>query len=240
MSERGDEQRARLRAARLMLIFGPELCGDRDPLAVLSEVAPLVDVIQVRAKSLEGQVEDPTPRPVGSPSTPAPARASYEWTRRVLELLEGIPNAPLVLVDDRVDVAAALAPMGCAGVHLGRHDFPTEAARRLLGPEALIGLSTHGVTQVVQAEESAADYLGFGPIFATRTKGYDQGLGADLAWVAKAGSPLPLFPIGGIDTRNIHALVEVGRAAVGSGILSQAEPQLAAKHLRTSLDEASG
>jgi len=214
----GAERRERLARARLMLIFTPELCPPAsDPLAVLARALPALDAIQVRVKDPE----------LGT----SPARATCDWTRRVLELVERERSDVLVLVNDRVDVAAALAREGIDGVHLGADDAPWELARRLLGADLLIGLSTHGCADVALADGFAVDYLGFGPIHATATKGYARGLGSDAAWVAARACSRPLFPIGGIDAVNAGELAEVGRAAVGRAILSSGDPLRVAREI---------
>ena len=208
--------RADISDARLLLIFTPELCA-ADPLEVLEACLPHVDLVQVRIKE------------AGLPSS---ARPLFEWTRRVLELAGEVP----VTVNDRVDVARALAAEGCAGVHLGQDDSPPRLARERLGADALIGLSTHGVRQAAAAQEEPVDYLGLGPVFATPTKGYERGIGPGVAWVAQAGSTLPLFPIGGIDVERAAQLAEVGRAAVCSAILAAADPGEAARSIRSQLE----
>jgi len=210
-----------------MLIFTPEVREDGEGFACLEALAEEVDIVQVRAKGLPGVASDPN-----SAASPAEARATYECARRALDVLAACESAPLLLVDDRVDVALALADEGCAGVHLGQHDFPPREARALLGEAALIGLSTHDVQQVVLASEEPVDYLGFGPIFPTTTKGYQRGLGPDAVWVANTGASLPLFPIGGIALSNIGGLHEVGRAAVGSALLTAEDPVARARQLR--------
>ena len=116
-------------------------------------------------------------------------------------------------------------------MHLGAEDLAPELARAQLGPGPLIGLSTHGIEDVVRAAERAVDYLGFGPIHATATKGYERGLGSELAWVASAGASVPLFPIGGIDATNVAGLAAVGRAAVGAALLDAADPAGEARRL---------
>jgi thiamine-phosphate pyrophosphorylase len=221
----GGERRARLARARLMLLFTPEACPS-DPLHVLARVLRHVDVVQVRVKDAELGI--------------APARATYEWARRVLALVQREESDALVLVNDRVDVAAALAGEGLAGVHLGADDAPSELARALLGPAALIGLSTHSAADVARAGELPLDYLGFGPIHPTATKGYVRGLGAEAAWIAARATALPLFPIGGIDLTNASELAEVGRAAVSSAILRAAEPEEAARALVELLSSEEG
>jgi thiamine-phosphate pyrophosphorylase len=223
-------RRARLDAARVMLLFTPELCSGRDPAEILAVLLPEVDAVQVRVKPVGG-----SPRPAGTPGPPAEARGSLDWTRRALRLRDELAPRALVLVDDRVDVALALAAEGCDGVHVGRGDLAARDARALLGPELLLGLSTHDVGQVLAAAEEPVDYLGFGPVFATATKGYAAGHGPELAWVASAGSALPLFPIGGIDLVSAPDLAEVGRAAVSAALLSAEDPVAAARALRAAL-----
>lgn len=213
-----DELRARLGRARLMLLFTPELAAG-DPLEVLGEALPFVDVVQVRVKA--------------SPDAVTPARELFDWTERVLDVVHERPALDvLVTVNDRVDVALALRDRGVAGVHLGADDCPPDVAREGLGPVPLIGLSTHDARQVVHAQELPVDYLGFGPIHATATKGYERGHGAEAAWAAHAASSLPVFPIGGIDATNAAELVPIGRAAVSSAILGAPDPAAAAAGLR--------
>jgi thiamine-phosphate diphosphorylase len=203
-----------------MLLFTPELCR-RDPLAVLEAALPHVDLVQVRIKA-EG---------LGI----APARATHEWTERVLALAAAHSRV-LVLVNDRVDVAGVLAARGVAGVHLGADDSPPELARALLGEESLIGLSTHGAAEVAAAEDRPVDYLGFGPVFASTTKRAARVLGSEAAWIAARASSRPLFPIGGIDLTNALELAPVGRAAVSAAILGAEDPGRAARELRALLE----
>jgi thiamine-phosphate diphosphorylase len=230
----GAALRDRLREARVYLLFSPSVCGGRDPLEVLEAVLTHVDLVQVRVKAVAGAL-DPARSARGS-REPGEARATFEWTAKVLELAALHPGLEVpVLVNDRADVARALLESGCAGVHLGQDDAPPQLARALLGPQPLIGLSTHSQTQVAQALEEPVDYLGFGPIHATRTKGYASGLGGEAAWIAAQSVALPVFPIGGIDLANASELEGVGRAAVSSAILGAADPARAARELRAAL-----
>jgi len=117
-----------------------------------------------------------------------------------------------LLINDRVDVALAC---GADGVHLGQSDLPLATARRLLGSRRWIGVSTHDVEQARAAAAGGADYLGFGPIFATSTKrtGYrPRGL-AGLRRV-RAAVTLPLVAIGGIDFDNAADVIAAGADAV--------------------------
>lgn len=220
-----EKLREQLATARLYLIFVPGLCGERSE-EVLSELLPLVDVVQVR------------PKPLARVDAVTEARPALEWSKKVLDLCAGLgEDAPLVIVNDRVDVALALRESGIAGVHLGQDDMPPGEARGVLGEELLIGLSTHDAAQVVQAGEEPVDYLGFGPAFPTATKGYEEGQGPERVWVADAAAGVPLFAIGGIDLTNASDLAPVRRVAVGSALLSSDAPARDARQLRVLLEE---
>lgn len=230
------DRRQRLAQSKLLLVFTPEAVRG-EPLDVLDAVIDRVDAIQVRPKTVGDRAAGAAP---GASVTSA--RDAHDWTVRVLDLLERLPSAdrPLVFVNDRVDVAHALAERGVDGVHLGDEDMPAAAARETLGPDALIGLSTHTTTDVAAAWDEPIDLVGFGPVFATATKGYGEGartgaprvVGPERAWVAAETSPVPLFPIGGIDLSNADDLSRVGRAAVAGAILAADDPAAAATALR--------
>ncbi len=208
-----------------MLLFTPDLARG-DAFEALARCLAWVDVVQVR------------PKPLGSGARVSEARLAVETCRRVLDVIARNPAPrPLVLVNDRVDVACALASEGLDGVHLGDEDCPPQEARDVLGPDALIGISTHDLVAVGRAEELAVDYVGFGPIHATDTKGYEHGLGSERAWVASQATSLPLFPIGGITPQNVGELSALGRAAVGKAILGADDPAAAARSLREMLVE---
>jgi thiamine-phosphate pyrophosphorylase len=118
-----------------------------------------------------------------------------------------------LVVNDRVDVALAV---GADGVHLGQRDLPIEAARAIAGYRLAIGVSTHDVDQVALAIARGADYLGFGPIFATRTKRDPdpvQGIAGLRAAVAAARGT-PIVAIGGITPRDARAAYAAGAAAI--------------------------
>lgn len=213
----------RIEDSRLMLLFVPGLCPPRDPLEMLEAALPWVDIVQVRPK-LPGSVD------------PCAARDTYDWGIRVLDVVAARADLDVaVIVDDRVDVAIALRSRGCAGVHLGQSDCPASIARERLGPASWIGWSTHGPVQVGEAEDLPVDYLGFGPVHATPTKGYGKGLGSEAVWVASMATDRPLFPIGGIDATNIGELTRIGRAAVGAAILTAEDPARSARELRSLL-----
>ena len=126
-----------------------------------------------------------------------------------------------LIINDRVDNALALqAP----GVHLGQDDLPPEAARKLLGNNAVIGVSTHNVAQAIAAAALPVDYIAIGPIFQTGTKtNPDPVVGLDgLREVRKAAGDTPLVAIGGITEANVRAVIEAGADSVAliSALLS--------------------
>lgn len=126
-----------------------------------------------------------------------------------------------VIINDRVDVALAA---GAHGVHLGQDDMPPDAARRLLGPDAVIGYSTHNIEQAITATKLPIDYLAVGPIFATTTKSDTAPvLGLDgLRAVRQAIGAFPLVAIGGITLENARDVIAAGAdsVAVISALLS--------------------
>ena len=128
-------------------------------------------------------------------------------------------KVPLI-INDRLDIAMAV---GAAGVHLGQDDLPCAAARKLLGEDYIIGVSTHNPAEAKAALQSGADYLGCGAVFGTATKADVQKLGTDgLAAICKAKG-LPVVGIGGVTADNYREVRAAGAdgAAIVSGILAQ-------------------
>jgi thiamine-phosphate pyrophosphorylase len=116
------------------------------------------------------------------------------------------------IVNDRADIARAC---GADGVHLGQEDLPVAAARTVLGPRALIGFSTHSETQLADARAAGADYLAFGPIFATSSKrAPNPVLGCERLRTARDLTTTPLVAIGGITAATAPAVLAAGADAV--------------------------
>lgn len=123
------------------------------------------------------------------------------------------------IVNDRCDLALALE---ADGVHLGQADLPLLLARKVVGQKMLIGVSTHNSEQVRLATEEGADYLGFGPIFSTRTKAnHEPVVGIEGLAGVRELTPLPIIAIGGIVPGSVPALQTAGAngVAVASAIL---------------------
>jgi thiamine-phosphate pyrophosphorylase len=147
-------------------------------------------------------------------------------------------HGALFIVNDRIDLALAVE---ADGVHLGQGDLPPAIARRLLGPERLIGRSTHCLSQLQQAVADGCDYVGVGPVHATPTKPGREPVGLDYVHQAAAASPIPFFAIGGIDAGNLGAVRTAGatRVAVVRAITEAADPRRAAADLLAALQTGS-
>ena len=148
-----------------------------------------------------------------------PALKFYEEAKAAADF--ALRSGIRLIINDRVDVALAV---GASGVHLGQDDLPPEAARKLLGPDAIIGYSTHNVAQAINAATLPIDYLAIGPIFSTTTKTDTAPvLGLDgLRAVRQSVRELPLVAIGGITATNARSVIEAGAdsVAVISALLS--------------------
>jgi thiamine-phosphate pyrophosphorylase len=119
----------------------------------------------------------------------------------------------IVIVNDRADLALMSA---AAGVHVGQDDLPAAAARRLLGRDAVIGLSTHTVAQIERAVREPVSYVAVGPVFGTRSKdtGYTA-VGLELvATAARLVGGTPVVAIGGITLENARSVIDAGAAGV--------------------------
>ena len=148
--------------------------------------------------------------------------------RQVLELRTIAADSKILFfVNDRCDLALAVE---ADGVHLGQSDLPIELARKVVGKQGLIGISTHTPEQVVEATAQGADYLGFGPVFPTSTKkDHEAVVGIQGMKRVRSLTDLPVFCIGGITTKSVPEIIEAGAngVAVASGILGATNPKQA-------------
>jgi len=148
-------------------------------------------------------------------------------------------HGALFAVNDRADIARAA---GADVLHLGQGDLPLGAARDIVGPATLLGLSTHDSAQVAAAAASAADYFCVGPCWPTPTKPGRAAPGLQLVRAAAAlASDKPWFAIGGIDERRLPDVLEAGarRIVVVRAITAAEDPRAAARQLRSALAAAS-
>jgi thiamine-phosphate diphosphorylase len=133
------------------------------------------------------------------------------------------PFDAAVIVNDRADIAVMA---GAAGVHVGQQDLPVPIVRALLGPDRMVGVSTHTPAQIEEALAGSADYLAVGPVFTTATKdtGYTP-RGLDMVRQA-SGRGKPIVAIGGVTAGNAADVLAAGAASVAiiSDLLSAADP----------------
>jgi thiamine-phosphate pyrophosphorylase len=147
-----------------------------------------------------------------------PSGALLELADALVEL--ATDYEAIVIVNDRVDVARL---SGAGGVHVGQEDLPPSTAREQLGPDAVVGFSTHTVTQIEAALREPVSYIAVGPVFGTSTKetGYTA-VGLDLvSTAARMVGPIPVVAIGGVTLDNARSAIDAGAtsAAVISDLL---------------------
>ncbi|MCX7700555.1 MAG: thiamine phosphate synthase [Gemmataceae bacterium] len=210
----GFRARQRLATARLYLLVTASACQAEIDFVIREAVAGGVQVIQLREKNLTD-------------------RELLERARKVRQLTEEL--GVLFIINDRADVARLVR---ADGVHLGQDDLPVAEARRIVGPEAFIGVSTHDLTQLRAAILEGADYVGIGPVFPSRTKQFDELAGLEFVRQATAESSLPMFALGGITVENLPQVLDAGadRIAVSAAIAAAEEPRQVAEAFRRLLD----
>lgn len=155
-------------------------------------------------------------------------RSIYETAMRLARLLH--ESGGIFIVNDHADIALAV---DADGVHLGQEDLPIEHARKLIGRDRIIGISTHSLEQAVEAEALGADYIGFGPIFHTSTKDAGPVQGIEMLSEIKRSVSVPVVAIGGIGPGNVHGVIRAGAdcVAVISAILSADDQKEAAARM---------
>jgi thiamine-phosphate pyrophosphorylase len=212
----GSERRARLAAARLYLVCDAKPGGRDLPEVVRAAVAGGVEVVQLRDKQLADE------------ELTAVANAARALCARL---------GALLVVNDRPLVARE---SGADGVHVGQQDMPVAEVRELVGPDMLIGLSTHAESEIDAAAASApdgtplVDYIGVGPVHETPTKAGRPAVGVELVRYAAAHASVPFFAIGGLSAANIGDAVAAGagRVVVLRAIADAEDPERAARELR--------
>ncbi len=160
-----------------------------------------VDVLQLRAKKLAPQ--------------------EIERLAKLMLPITRSHGVPLV-INDHLDIAAAI---GSEGVHVGQDDDAVAKARAVVGPACFVGKSTHSLAQAIAAQAEGADYIGFGPLYATGTKPYYVPVGlSDVAEVHRRVT-LPVFCIGGVNAARLEEIIAAGarRVVVVSAFLLAAD-----------------
>ena len=204
------DRRDRLQTARVYLVCDQQSDGFLD--AVLGAG---VDILQLRMK-------DAADRDI--------VAAGRRFARAAAN------HDALFILNDRPDLVVAT---GADGVHLGQDDQPVAGARGVIGPERLVGVSTHTPEQVDATARVPVDYIGVGPVHATPTKPGRPAVGLDLVRYAAEHAPVPFFAIGGISPGNAAAVRDAGaeRIAVVRAITEASDPAGAARALRELVTE---
>lgn len=139
-------------------------------------------------------------------------RVMYENAKRLREITAKV--GATLIINDQIDLALAV---GADGVHLGQGDLPIGTARKILGSEAIVGISTHTLEEAVIAEQQGANYIGFGPLFKTNTK-HDTRSPTGIAAITQISQrvKIPLFAIGGIEKTHLPAIFSAGANGVAA------------------------
>jgi len=209
----GPLRRERLRTARLYFVC-EALPGGREPEALLrAALDGGVDIVQLREKEL--------------------GREEIERSARTFRRLCDTYSALFIVNDD----PWLARTCGADGVHIGQDDAGASEAREVLGPEAIVGLSTHSEQQLAASAAEPIDYVSVGPIWETPTKAGRPGVGLGLVEHAAAQAPHPFFAIGGIEPANAAEVVAAGARRLGAvrAIRDAADPAAEAEALRRAL-----
>ena len=200
---------------RLYAITGEPYHPGRDLIGVMeAAIRGGADIVQLRDK------ESPPSRLLDK------ARALRELTRRY-----GVP----FIVNDHPELALAAE---ADGVHLGQEDMPIAAARRMLGEDKIIGVSTHNIAQAREAVRQGADYIGVGPVYPTPTKPGRPAAGLEFVRQAAAEIAIPWVAIGGITLDNADEVLDAGarRLCAVSAIVGSPDPEAISREFRQRIE----
>jgi thiamine-phosphate pyrophosphorylase len=205
----------RFAGVRLYVLVTESLC--RKPWVTAAEEAIRggADCLQLREKQLE----------------------SGELLRRARQLSELCrAHGVLCIINDRPDIALLA---GADGVHVGQEDLPAIEARKIVGPDKIVGVSTHSLAQARQAALDGADYLGVGPVFPSSTKPRDILPGLDYARAAAGQTHLPCVAIAGITQDNVGQVLATGVSAIAvtAAVMSQDDVAGAAAALKRVINQ---
>ncbi len=206
----------RLRAARVyVLLDGRETAQAMERLAA-ALVEAGADVIQLRDKRL-------------------PDRELADRGRRLRRITAG--TRTLFIFNDRPDLALLCR---ADGVHVGQEELSVAQVRHVVGPQPLVGVSTHSLAQAQQAVLDGADYIGVGPVFPSQTKQFDRFVGPELLRQVAQSVNLPRFAIGGITRENLPQVIAAGfdRVALGQAVLGAENPAAEVRWFKRQLEQA--
>jgi len=198
-----------LAEARLYLLVTESLCNTSLKQVIEESLVNGVDIIQLREKSLDSKA----------------FLDLAKWTRQKTREVD-----VLLIINDRPDIAVHC---DADGVHLGQDDISIADARRIIGPDKLVGRSTHSLEQAQTAVIEGADYLGVGPVFPSGTKEFDEHVGLDYVRQAVEEIGIPWFAIGGINENNVKEVIDTGAkgVAVCGTICGSLEPGFATSRM---------
>jgi thiamine-phosphate pyrophosphorylase len=197
----------------LYVLITESICNRRWLEVAQAAIAGGADCLQLREKDLEGG----------------------ELLRRAKTLTALChQHHVLSIINDRPDIAILA---GADGVHVGQDDLPAAEARKILGPDKIVGVSTHNIAQAKQAVLDGADYIGVGPVFRSSTKTRDILPGLDFAKQAAEQIPLPAVAIAGITEENIDQVLATGvqAIAVTAAIAACSDPRAATERLKVKM-----
>ncbi len=203
----------RLHDCQLYLLVSDSLCPKGAGPVVKAALRGGVDVVQLREKGM-------------------PDRQFLELAKWIREWTS--ESGALFIVNDRPDLACLA---DADGVHVGQGDLAALEARRIVGGNKLVGVSTHVIGQAEQAVLDGADYLGVGPVFSSRTKSFEEFAGLDYVRQVAEGISMPAFSIGGIGLENIEQVLAAGarRIAISSEICQAEDPERVARRVKETL-----
>jgi len=214
----GALRRERLRTARLYFVCDARPHGEDPEPLLKAALDGGVDIVQLREKSGDTRTIE---------------RAAQTF-RRVCDTY----GVPFVINDDPELAVSCRAD----GVHIGQDDIPVAEARRIVGNDLLIGLSTHSTEQISAAREQAPDHISVGPVWETPTKAGRPAVGLELVRHAAETTTLPFFAIGGIDPENVGEVLAAGarRVCVVRAIRDAANPTAVGESLRRAFAAVGG
>lgn len=204
-----------MRDFRLYVILDIDICNRYGNIIEIAKkvISAGADVLQLRAKGY-------------------PDSKTVEIGRSIKSLIK--EDEALFIINDRVDLTSVT---GADGVHLGQQDLSIKDARKILGVDKIIGISTHNIEEASRAENQGADYIGIGPIFATTTKPETAPLTPGILTEIKNKVGIPFVAIGGINLDNLDQILSCGvkRIAVCSAIITARDVFAATKEFRQRL-----
>ncbi len=199
----------RLGGRNVYLLLSSDQCNGCVEHVLKEAIAGGVRIVQIREKSM-------------------PDRELLDYARRVRRITRDFGT--LLIMNDRPDLAALCE---ADGVHVGQNELSVHEVRRIVGPDCLIGVSTHSIEQARQAVLDGANYIGVGPIFKSGTKSFNEFAGTDFVREVAAEIQLPWFPIGGINQTNLDEVIAAGalRIAISGAVCRSDNPRQASKEL---------